>query len=260
VDLLFAFTEEHPRRTARELSDAVGIPMPSVHRYVALLREIGLIADVRRGQYQLTPRVFGLSRAVHASNRILDIADPYLHALSIELNESVMLVQQIADQPLCVARHEAARAVRTSFVPGQAMQPLRGASAKVLLAGMAPQERRAYAARVDPTGSHGPAWEEEIEAIAAQGWATSDHELSEGVWAAAVPVTDHGRVVAAISVACPDFRMTPETRANVIDHARAAAAEISRELDVVPAPHAALTVPADSKAPASAQVPPAPGW
>lgn len=208
--------------------------MPSVHRYVALLREIGLISDIRRGLYQLTPRVFALSRAVHASNRILDIAEPHLRALSVELNESVMLVQQIADQPVCVIRHESARAVRTSFVPGQPMQPLRGASAKVLLAAMSPQERRAYAARIDETGSHGAVWEEEIEAIAAQGWATSDHELSEGVWAAAVPVADHDGVVAAISVACPEFRMTEETRTNVIERARAVAAEISRELEAMP--------------------------
>lgn len=37
IELLFAFTEDHPRQTARELSEAAGIPMPSVHRYVALL-------------------------------------------------------------------------------------------------------------------------------------------------------------------------------------------------------------------------------
>lgn len=236
VELLFAFTEESPFRTARELSDEVGIPIPSAHRYIALLRDLGLIADVRRGVYRLTPRVSLLSRAAQAGNSILEIAEPHLRTLCAELDETVMLVQRVGDYPVCVARHESARAIRASFQPGQALPALRGASAKVLLSGMGTGEVEAYLARMarDPkTELPSPAWLAEVAAIRESGWGTSSREVSEGVWAAAAAVRERNQVVAAVSVACPEFRTTEQSRAQVIERVRETAQVISQALDVM---------------------------
>lgn len=236
VEILFAFTEESPFRSARELSDEVGIPIPSAHRYIALLRDLGLITDVRRGVYRLTPRVSLLSRAAQAGNSILEIAEPHLRALCAELNETVMLVQRVGDYPVCVARHESARAIRASFQPGQTLPALRGASAKVLLSAMSSGELEAYLARMNSEPKAdlpSPAWLAEVDAIRVSGWGTSSHEVSEGVWAAAAAVRERNQVVAAVSVACPEFRTTEQSRAEVIERVREAARVISRELGVV---------------------------
>lgn len=233
IELLFAFTEDHPRQTARELSEAAGIPMPSVHRYVALLRDLGLIVDVRRGLYQLTPLVFPLTRAAEAANSILDVARPHLSSLSLELDETVALVQQIGDNPVCVERYESARTLRASFQPGQPMPALRGASAKVLVSGMTPGEREAYLARMSArsTSTPGTEWtEEELRRTREQGWATSSQQLSEGIWAVAAAIDLGTRMVGAISVACPEFRMTEESRRTVIERACDTAAAISEDL------------------------------
>jgi DNA-binding IclR family transcriptional regulator len=237
VEVLFAFTEESPLRTARELSEEVGIPIPSAHRYVALLRDLGLITDIRRGVYRLTPRIFLLSRAAQAANSILEIAEPHLRTLCAELNETVMLVQQLGDYPVCVARQESARAIRASFQPGHALPPLRGASAKVLLSGMSPDELDAYLARMSSDPEAEPpssAWRAEMDTIRASGWGTSSHEVNEGVWAAAAAVRERNEVVAAVSVACPEFRTTEHSRAEVIERVQETARVISRELGVVP--------------------------
>ena len=234
LEILFAFTENHPRRTARELSEAVGVPAPSVHRYVALLRELGLIAEARRGLYQLTPRVFPLTRAAEAANSILDIARPHLSKLSIELDETVALVQQIGDQPVCVARYESARTLRASFQPGQPMPALRGASAKIHLSGMSVGQREAYVARMGAqlAPTPGVEWtEEELREAREQGWTTSSQEVNEGIWAVAAAIEFGGKMVASISVACPDFRMSAEDRDTVIRRARETAEAIARDLE-----------------------------
>jgi hypothetical protein len=60
-----AFTPEYHTLTARDLADATGIPLPSMYRYIALLRETGLLVGDDRGSYHLSP---GLSRW-HARRR-----------------------------------------------------------------------------------------------------------------------------------------------------------------------------------------------
>jgi DNA-binding IclR family transcriptional regulator len=219
VEILFAFSEKQPRRTATELSTDLGIPIPSVHRYVALLRQMGLVADTRKGLYQLTPRIFSLSRAVRTSNTLLDIARPHLTRLSAELDESVLLVQFIAGAPVCIDRYESSQTIRPSFQPGQSLPPLRGASAKVLLGGLSRAERDAYVLqhrRHAGSSSAQVDWERQAALAGERGWATSSAEVNEGVWAAAAAVRDNDHVVAAISVACPAYRLTHEDQANIL--------------------------------------------
>jgi DNA-binding IclR family transcriptional regulator len=48
LDVLFAFSEERPIASVKELAEEVGVPLPSAHRYIALLRETGLVAETER--------------------------------------------------------------------------------------------------------------------------------------------------------------------------------------------------------------------
>src|SRR5438034_8475725 len=50
VALLTAFSRERHTLTARDLADATAIPLPSVYRYVALLREEGMLVGDGRGR------------------------------------------------------------------------------------------------------------------------------------------------------------------------------------------------------------------
>ena len=42
--------------TARELAELTAIPLPSMYRYIALLRDTGLLIGDDRGAYHLSPR------------------------------------------------------------------------------------------------------------------------------------------------------------------------------------------------------------
>jgi DNA-binding IclR family transcriptional regulator len=233
LDLLFAFTEERPVASVKELAQQMDVPLPSVHRYIALLRETGLVAETERGRYHLTPRVTALGRAARAANTLIDIADPHMRALSEEIGETVLLVRMVHGLPVCLHRVEASRRLRLSFEPGQNLPPLRGASVKVLVGAMPESERIAYVDRLltgANTGAQRSEFLREVTQASIQGWAASSQEIDEGVWATASLVSEGGQPVAALSAACAGFRLDDERRSVIVGNVRTAARHITGAL------------------------------
>jgi DNA-binding IclR family transcriptional regulator len=64
---LQAFSPHRHTLTARELSQITSIPLPSMYRYIALLRDTGLLIGDDRGAYRLSPQVISLARAAEAA-------------------------------------------------------------------------------------------------------------------------------------------------------------------------------------------------
>ena len=144
--VLQAFSPSHHTLTARDLAESTGIPLPSMYRYIALLRETGLLVGDERGAYHLSARLISLARAAEAAESIIEIADPVMRKLVAECGETVILVRLISRVPVCVHRVESAHHMRATFEPGQPLPLERGASGRVLLGALAPQTRREYLA------------------------------------------------------------------------------------------------------------------
>jgi DNA-binding IclR family transcriptional regulator len=71
----------------------------------------------------------------------------------------------------------------------------------------------------------------DLAAIRAQGYAIVQEELEEGLNAAAAPIYDHtARVTAAISVAGPAYRVTPERLPELVRQLVSTANQISEQL------------------------------
>ena len=64
---LQAFSPHRHTLTARELSEITSIPLPSMYRYIALLRDTGLLIGDDRGAYRLSRAVISLARAAEAA-------------------------------------------------------------------------------------------------------------------------------------------------------------------------------------------------
>ncbi|MGD0703578.1 MAG: helix-turn-helix domain-containing protein [Trebonia sp.] len=64
---LQAFSPHRHTLTARELSEITSIPLPSMYRYIALLRDTGLLIGDDRGAYHLSPQLISLARAAEAA-------------------------------------------------------------------------------------------------------------------------------------------------------------------------------------------------
>ncbi len=229
--LMLAFSAERNTLSARDLAAATGIALPSVYRYITLLRETGLLAEGERGSFRLSARMIGLARAAEAAESIIEVADPVMRALVAETEETCILVRLIGRTAVCVHRVESAHHLRTTFEPGQALPLERGASARILLAGLPPEVRRDY---LTPYAARDPQGIAELQAkvaVAAQrGWATSEGEIDRGVWAVAAPVMHGKRVVAALTIPMPLSRAPAPLRDRRLSQVRNAARAIGTAL------------------------------
>lgn len=226
--VLMAFTRERPTLTARDLASITGIPLPSVYRYVAFLRDTGLLVGGDRGGYHLSVRLIQLAQAAEAGDALIEIADPVMRRLAASTGETVILVRLLGRSAVCVHRVESSHRLRTSFEPGQPMSLERGASARILLASLSPENLAAY---LEPLSSRDPEGvtrlQEEIALVRERGWASSEEEIDEGIWAAAAAVRDESGIVAALSVPSPFVRAPEEKQARLLTKVRAAAEELS---------------------------------
>jgi len=231
VALLTAFSRESHTLTARELADATAIPLPSVYRYVALLREEGMLVGDGRGRYHLSARLTALARAAEAAETLNALADPVMRRLAAQTGETVILVRLIARSAVCVHRVESTHRLRTSYEPGQSMPLERGASARLLLASL-PDDAREYhlapLAHRDPRAA--ARLTERVITARRDGWAVSEEEIDTGVWAASAAVRDSTGIVAALTVQSPLVRAPAAMQDQLLRRVRAAAEEINEAL------------------------------
>src|SRR5271169_2949399 len=226
--LMLAFSTDKNTLTARDLAAATGIALPSVYRYITLLRETGLLAGDERGSYRLSARLIGLSRAAEAAESIIDVADPVMRNLAGQTGETVILVRLIGRSPVCVHRVQSAQQLRISFEAGQPLPLDRGASARLLLASLAPHVRKEYLAPLaerDPEAA--TVFEKKILLAGQQGYATSEEEIHKGVWAASAQVMQGKRMVAVLTVPSPLVRAPVEQRTQLLRQLQAAALAIN---------------------------------
>jgi DNA-binding IclR family transcriptional regulator len=231
--LMLAFSADKNTLTARDLAAATGIALPSVYRYITLLRETGLLAGDERGTYRLSARLIGLAKAAEAAESIIDIADPVMRDLAAETGETVILVRLIGRSAVCVHRVQSDQRLRISFEPGQPLPLERGASARLLLSGLAPDVRKEYLA---PLAERAPEAAARLEARIVQAgrqeFAVSEEELEAGVWAVSAPVLQGKRMIAVITVPSPLSRAPEHLREKLIGQVRAAAQSLNEALRV----------------------------
>jgi DNA-binding IclR family transcriptional regulator len=238
LQVLLAFSEERPHATISELAKEIDVPVSTCYRYVGLLRELGLLDEGSRATYHVTPRVMLIARAAKAANSLGDVARPILERVSAIVNETTLLMQRFHSLVVCVESVASNRAVRYIFESGNSLPLGLGASGKLLLASLPESERADYLDQVqvrDPELARRlMANESELPTYAAEGWAGSDGEYENGVWAGAAairePLPGDGAVAAAIVVAGPSFRIDPSDRMHIRGVLLEAAAELTAKL------------------------------
>lgn len=255
VAVLQAFSPGRHTLTARELAELTAIPLPSLYRYLAMLRDTGLLAGDDRGAYRLSPQLMTLARAAAAAEPMIAAAEPVMRELAAECGETVLLVRLVTRVPVCVHRvapppsgavssgalpsGPASSGLLPSGVlpsgdaavePGQELPLLRSASGRVLLAGLPDRQRRECLAPLACDDLAGAAeLEGTIARVAAGGWAVSEEEAGQAGWAASAAVTDGPATVAALTVLAPLLRAAAP-RERLVGQVRAAAARLSQQL------------------------------
>lgn len=191
-----------------------------------------LVEDNGGDTYVLSPRVFLLARSAEQAFSVSKVLRPLVEELSKATGEAALVIRRVGDFATCVEMSQTVHTIRLSFEPGQIMSLHRGAGPKVLLAAMGESWAMRYFDRLDPS----PPLPErdtvlgEIPIIASQGWSKSAAEVDEGVWAVAAPIKVADKVVAAVTVAGPQFRIDEERADHIMKEVVAGASELSRSL------------------------------
>jgi DNA-binding IclR family transcriptional regulator len=211
--ILNEFCQNSPSPTAEELSQATNIPLSSVYRYLALLREANFIDEDGRNGFVVGPLAVRLARAAMLSMPMIELAQPYLQELTAKVGESTLLLVRSGIHAVCLARCESTASVRTAFDVGTTLPLHRGAGPKLLLAYLPKTEQQTILMQLKKEAPRSVSAVRQLNAelgqIAERGSASSISEVMPDVWSVAAPIMQGTEVKAALSVVAPAYR-TPE--------------------------------------------------
>jgi IclR family acetate operon transcriptional repressor len=190
-----------------------GLSVPTVHRIVRTLVDLGYLRQEPSRLYALGPRLLLLADSSSATMR--STAQRHLSRLVDELGETANLAVLDGSQVAYVAQVPSRHAMRMFTEVGKRVMPHCTAVGKALLLATPPDEvrvllqRNGMPRRTDMTITDPDAFLEHLSAAAREGYALDDGEQEIGVRCVAVPVPD-APVRLALSISGPAPRMTPE--------------------------------------------------
>jgi IclR family transcriptional regulator, KDG regulon repressor len=186
-------------RVARML----GREKTQVSRTLSTLAEYGLVdRDPDTRAYRLGWRIYAMAQMA-GSRRLLDSARPLLAALVARFGEGAHLSVLQGGEVVTVLSEQSPHAVRAVNWIGRNTPADRTSAGKALLL-----DRTAAELEALYDGDTARRLAGAIAEARDRGYAIADEEMDAGLTAAAAPVRDgHGRIVAAINVSGPSFRV-----------------------------------------------------
>jgi IclR family acetate operon transcriptional repressor len=237
--VLDLFGAERPEWGTSEIARAAGLPVPTVHRILAALTGRKYLArDERTRRFRLGPAALDLGERARAVLDLRQAALPVLRRLARETDETALLTvpNDERDRSICLERVESSQPLRLSVEPGRRLPLHAGASQKALLAFLGEEEIERIAAGsleqlCRATITDPEALRSNLAEARERGWAISFEETNIGVWGVAVPLLDvQGAAVAAIGLAGPSARLSPEEVVDHLERLRDAAFELAMPL------------------------------
>ncbi len=235
--LLLALGECRGEAGVTELARRLGLHKSTASRLLATLQKRGLVEqDDESGKYRLGVVVIRLAEHAERTLDLRGIALPELERLARLTHETTGLGILDGDSLLAVAQVDGPNLIAVGDWTGRATPPHCVASGKVLLASLAEREvlrivRRGLASYTERTIVELEPLLEELARVRRRGFATAIGEYDAGLNAVAAPVRDaRGKVIAAVDVWGPAFRVTPGRLPELAVQARDAAAAISVRL------------------------------
>lgn len=216
-----------------QLAQQSGLPLPTIHRLLRTLVDLGYLRQESSRQYVLGPRLIRLGEA---SSHTLNIwARPHLARLVDDLGESANLAMLDGDEIVYVAQAQSRQSMRMFTEVGRRVLPHCTAVGKAIMAEMPPEQVRELLKRTgmprhtDTTVTDPDELARQLEVAAQQGYAVDEGEQETGVRCVAVAIPDT-RIKLAISVSGPAGRMTEGLVGRAVPLLQRAGQELSRDL------------------------------
>lgn len=200
--------------TATDVAQALGSNLPTVHRFLVTLEEIGAVSRTPQGRFQLGLVLANLGDKVESNKLLIDHVQEHLDALALEFREVAHCAVASGSAAINIAHTLPDRSLMTGHASGETIPMHCSSVGKVLLAWLEPRVREQFLDRqplerfTDRTITDRVRLARELAAIAQRGFAVDDEEWEEGLRSIAVPISNgRGRVVAALALSAPASRL-----------------------------------------------------
>ncbi|HSB67695.1 MAG TPA: IclR family transcriptional regulator [Anaerolineales bacterium] len=218
LEILTLFTVERSSMNLTEIATATKLNKSTAFRMVSTLELLGYLErDPETRQYHPGLKVLQLGFTALNSLEVAQIGQLYLKALSNECGETTNMAIRDGKEIVYVARNATWHIIGVNVQRGSRAPIYCTSMGKAQLIDLSPQELHDLLGE-GPYPKMGPNTIEylkdllvELEKIRQQGYAVNDQELATGLRSVAAPIRDaQGKIVAAINISMPGFRISRE--------------------------------------------------
>ena len=234
LDILEAIKSRENGLKLAELARMVELPKATVYRILTTLEGRGYLDRGADGSYRMAKKMFDLQRSESFEQVLSRCAQPVMERLVESTKETVNLGILDGGEVVVLNTVESPQAVRMSSKIGNRRHLHSTALGKVFLAGLPQKEflrlvRMKGMPRLTPTTiTTGEGLATEVERVRRQGWAIDNQENEIDGRCIGGPITgEDGRVLAALSISAPVFRMDVTRAKALIGELTAACGAIS---------------------------------
>ncbi|MEZ4670919.1 MAG: IclR family transcriptional regulator [Anaerolineae bacterium] len=221
MQILFAFSIEDRLLGVTELSERLNLNSSTIHHLAASLKKWGLLEqDPVSRKYRLGVRLIELGGTMLQSRALARAIQPYLYHVAENIKETAYLGVLVGGELLNLEQECGPHLIQYAGWQGR-RTPFHCTSAGKMLAAHLPTadldillDKYPLTAYTSKTITDPDILLQDLAEIKARGYSMSMGELDDNLNAIAVPVKrigkSDGRIIAAIGVAGPAYRFTPE--------------------------------------------------
>jgi len=216
LEIIEAFSEEHPSLGIAELSRKLGLHKTTVFRLVSTLVELGFLSQAGDRKYRLSPKVLGLGHSYLQGLDLRNLAQPLLRVLQEKCGETVNMATLDGSELVYIERLKTSQIVNINLHIGSRLPLYNTSMGRVLIAFQPPEWIDDYIRsqaekypNLDYFRRGGDKLKRILALMVQKGYAINDGDLATGLRSIAAPVRDsNGDVVAATNVAVPSARIS----------------------------------------------------
>jgi DNA-binding IclR family transcriptional regulator len=226
---------EHPAGLSlSELAKTSGVPMTTLHRILAVLKDSLFIGETARGSYVVGVGSVVLARAFLDGVDLREVARPVMAELVESTKETCHLGVLASVHVVYLEKVDSPYSVRMHSRVGATNPAVRTAIGRAILAYSPPEvvtEVLVGSDRLFESTLDEDSFEKLLADVRERGYSCDLQENEVGICCVGAPVFDHtGRVVAGLSVSAPASRFDTDALADRGAQLKAAAARVSTGL------------------------------
>jgi IclR family pca regulon transcriptional regulator len=216
LQLLEVFSRQSPCLSLTEIATAAGLDKSTAFRFLYTLEHLGYLRrDPETRLYRLDLKLLELGATALSGLTMVQIAQPYLKALSGRCGETTNMSVRDGEEIVYVARNKTQQILGVSLELGSRLPAWCTSMGKAQLIDLSDAELSELLGE-GPFPAMGPNALPELKALASnletvrqRGYAVNDEELAAGIRSVAAPIRDnHRKLVAAINISVPSVRVS----------------------------------------------------